>query len=78
MRILEVHEFGKESYQERYSGTRYEVEMIPRMQIQLIVEDNRADEVIEIIQRSAVTGRAGDGLIVVSPVERTIPVDGSQ
>lgn len=70
MTISEVKGFGRQKgHQEIYRGAEYQVDFIPKIKIELIVEADRAQEVIETIQNKAKTGKIGDGKIFVLPVE---------
>ncbi len=52
----------------------YSVDMLPKVKLEVVVSDKNADEVIDIILKSARTGNIGDGKIFVLPVERAIRV----
>lgn len=58
----------------QYRGGAITVDLIPKVQIEIVVKDNDAGSVIGIIMRSARTGKIGDGRIFVLPVERSIKV----
>mgnify|MGYP000957621082 FL=1 len=53
----------------QYRGKKIEVDMIPKMEIDMVVKDEDVRPIIDIIRRSARTGKFGDGRIFVSPVE---------
>jgi nitrogen regulatory protein P-II 1 len=58
----------------QYRGGSIEVDLIPKIKLEIVVKDEDAAKVIEIIKTSAKTGRIGDGRIFVIPVERSIRV----
>ena len=75
MTISEVHGFGRQrGHEELYRGAAYPVRLVPKLKIEVIVEDGKASTLIEAIRHSAATGRIGDGKIWVSPLEETIRI----
>jgi nitrogen regulatory protein P-II 1 len=58
----------------QYRGGAINVDMIPKVQIEIVVKNKDADSVIQIICMSARTGKIGDGRIFVLPVEKSIKV----
>ena len=70
MTISEVKGFGRQKgHQEIYRGAEYQVDFIPKIKIELIVEADRTQDVLDLIQEKARTGKIGDGKIFVLPVE---------
>jgi len=66
--VREVKGFGRQkSYLDRYGDTEYALAFLPKVEIQLWVDDARVDEVVERIVEVARTGRMGDGKIFVLP-----------
>jgi nitrogen regulatory protein P-II 2 len=66
MIVSEVKGFGKQKSQtERYRGAEYAVSYLPRLKIEIAVSEDLAGQVVHAIQRSAATGRIGDGKIFV-------------
>lgn len=61
-------------WKEYYRGSEVIVNMLPKVKIEMVVEDARADEVVELICRTARTGEVGDGKIFVSPIEECIRI----
>ncbi|HIH69084.1 MAG TPA: P-II family nitrogen regulator [Methermicoccus shengliensis] len=57
-----------------YRGKAIEVDLLPKVKIELFVDDESVDALVDTIRRSAHTGKAGDGRIFVSPVERSVKV----
>ena len=70
MTISEVRGCGRQKgHQEIYRGAEYEVDLIPKVKIEVVVEDEQLGQVMEAIQRNAQTGKIGDGKIFVSPID---------
>lgn len=66
--VREVKGFGRQkSYLDQYGDSEYSMAFLPKVEIQLWVEDARVDEVIDRITGAARTGRMGDGKIFVMP-----------
>ncbi|HCP01281.1 MAG: transcriptional regulator [Alphaproteobacteria bacterium] len=62
--VTEVKGYGRQKGQtEIYRGAEYAVSFLPKVKIEVVVDDNQADDAIEAIARSAKTGRIGDGKI---------------
>jgi nitrogen regulatory protein P-II 1 len=75
MTISEVKGFGRQKgHTEIYRGAEYTIDFVPKAKIELIVTDDLAPQVIETIERSAKTGKIGDGKVFVSPVEEVIRI----
>ena len=71
----EVKGFGRQKgHTELYRGAEYVVDFLPKVKLEVVVEDNMAEKTIEAIVRAAQTGRIGDGKIFVSPVEDAIRI----
>jgi nitrogen regulatory protein P-II 1 len=75
MTISEVKGYGRQKgHKEIYRGAEYVVDFIPKVKIEIIVDTDRADKVVEAIQKAANTGKIGDGKIFVFAVEEVIRV----
>ena len=75
MTILEVRGFGRQKgHTEIYRGAEYKIDFVPKIMIQIIVDDERANQVVEIIEQTARTGTIGDGKIFVIPIEETVRI----
>lgn len=75
MTVTEVKGFGRTGgKQEVYRGSAYVVDFVPKVKIEIVVRDEDAHQVIEVIERSARTGRIGDGKIFTEPVEGAVRV----
>ncbi|MDA0704739.1 MAG: P-II family nitrogen regulator, partial [Proteobacteria bacterium] len=59
---------------ELYRGAEYVVDFLPKVKIELVLEDSLVDRAVEAIQRAAHTGRIGDGKIFVSVIEDVIRI----
>jgi nitrogen regulatory protein P-II 1 len=70
MTIYEARGFGRQKgHREVYRGAEYEVGFIPKLKIDVVVDDAMADEVVHIIQKTACTHKIGDGKIFVLPMD---------
>jgi len=75
MTVSEVKGYGRQKgHTEIYRGAEYAVDFIPKLKIEIVLEDDRLAEVIEVIQKSASTGKIGDGKIFILPVDEAIRV----
>ncbi len=75
MTVTEVKGFGRQKgHTELYRGAEYMVDFLPKMKIELVVDDDTVERVIEAIIKTARTGKIGDGKIFVSSVERAIRI----
>ena len=75
MTISEVKGYGRQKgHKEIYRGAEYVVDFIPKIKIEIVVEDERADAVVDRIQVAANTGKIGDGKIFVLTVDEAVRV----
>ena len=73
--ISEVRGYGRQKgHTETYRGSEYRIEFIPKMKIEVVVEDNSADKVVDAILKTAKTGQVGDGKIFISSVDEVIRI----
>ncbi|MCU1498778.1 MAG: glnB [Acidimicrobiales bacterium] len=73
--VSEVQGFGRQAgHTEVYRGTEYQIDFVPKVRIELVVEDHDADRIIEVITTAARTGKIGDGKIWVTHVERLVRI----
>jgi nitrogen regulatory protein PII len=73
--MTEVKGFGRQKgYTEVYRGVQYEVRFLPKVKIELAVEDEKLEQVLDAIQSSARTGDIGDGKIFVTGLEDAIRI----
>jgi nitrogen regulatory protein P-II 1 len=75
MTVTEVKGFGRQKgHTELYRGAEYNVDFLPKVKIELIVENQQVERCIEAIVNTAQTGKIGDGKIFVYDVERVIRI----
>lgn len=75
MTITEVKGFGRQrGHKEIYRGAEYQVDFVPKIKLDLVVDDALADQVVDIISKTANTGKIGDGKIFVLPVGEVIRI----
>lgn len=68
--MSEVQGFGRQGgHTETYRGAEYQVDLVPKVRIEILVDDDEALRVVETIVESARTGRIGDGKVWVMPIE---------
>ena len=73
--VTEVKGFGRQKgHTELYRGAEYVVDFLPKVKIDAAVRDDIVDQVIEAIEKSASTGKIGDGKIFVFPLEQVIRI----
>ncbi len=75
MTVTEVKGFGRQKgHTEVYRGAEYVVDFLPKIKIEIAVPDEKAGQVVDAIQKTANTGRIGDGKIFVLPLEDVIRI----
>ena len=75
MTVTEVKGFGRQKvHTEIYRGSEYTVDFLPKIKIEIVVPDGLVHQVLEAIEKSAKTGRIGDGKIFVVPVEEAVRI----
>lgn len=73
--ISEVRGYGRQKgHTETYRGAEYQIEFVPKLKIEIIVEDSKLDKAVEAILRSARTGQVGDGKIFISDIQEVIRI----
>ena len=73
--VLEAKGFGRQKgHTELYRGAEYVVDFLPKVKIELVVDDDMAERAVDAILQAAHTGRIGDGKIFIIPVEEAIRV----
>ena len=73
--ISEVRGYGRQKgHTETYRGSEYRIEFVPKMKIEVVVEDSKVDKVVDAISKTAKTGQVGDGKIFISKVEDVIRI----
>jgi nitrogen regulatory protein P-II 1 len=75
MTVSEVRGFGRQKgHKEQYRGTEYTVDFLPKVKMEVVVGDDDAEQVIEVIQQTSRTGQIGDGKIFVFDLENMIRI----
>jgi nitrogen regulatory protein P-II 1 len=73
--ITEAKGFGRQKgHTELYRGAEYIVDFLPKVKIDIVLEDDLVDQAVDAILSSASTGRIGDGKIFISPIEEVIRI----
>jgi nitrogen regulatory protein PII len=75
MTVTEVKGFGRQKgHTELYRGAEYVVDFLPKVKLELVVNEDQLDRCIDTISKAARTGKIGDGKIFVYPVEQVIRI----
>ena len=75
MTITEVRGFGRQKgHTEMYRGTEYAVDFVPKVKLEVVVDDDAVQNVIDTVMRSAQTGQIGDGKIFITDLADTIRI----
>ena len=75
MTVFEVRGFGRQKGQvERYRATEFKVDFLPKVMVEVVVDDAKLDAALATIQQAAQTGEIGDGKIFVLPVENAVRI----
>ena len=73
--VTEVKGFGRQKgHTELYRGAEYVVDFLPKMKVEVVLEDELVERAADAISKAANTGKIGDGKIFVSPVEQAIRI----
>jgi nitrogen regulatory protein P-II 1 len=73
--VLEAKGFGRQKgHTELYRGAEYVVDFLPKVKLELVIEDEMVEKAVEAIRTAAQTGRIGDGKIFVSPIEEAVRI----
>ena len=73
--VTEVKGFGRQKgHTELYRGAEYVVDFLPKIKVEVVLDDGQSEQAIEAITKAARTGRIGDGKIFVSEVEQAIRI----
>src|ERR1700743_826681 len=73
--VTEAKGFGRQKgHPELYRGAEYVVDFLPKVKIEVVMEDSMVERAVEAIQQSAHTGRIGDGKIFISSIEEAIRI----
>ncbi len=75
MTVTEVKGFGRQKgHTELYRGAEYVVDFLPKVKIELALDDAMVEQVVEAITKAAQTGKIGDGKIFISPLDEIIRI----
>ena len=73
--VTEVRGFGRQKgHTELYRGAEYVVDFLPKVKLEVVVDDERCDEIVDAIVEVARTGTIGDGKVFVSPIEVAVRI----
>ena len=73
--VLEAKGFGRQKgHTELYRGAEYVVDFLPKVKIEVVIDDTMTEKVVEAIQNAAQTGRIGDGKIFISTIDEAIRI----
>jgi len=75
MTITEVRGFGRQKgHTEMYRGTEYRVDFVPKVKLEIVVDDGKVSSLIAAISKAAQTGQIGDGKIFVSTLDDVVRI----
>ncbi len=75
MTVSEVQGYGRQKgHTEVYRGAEYSVDFVPKIRVEVVVDDNLVDKVVDTLVDAARTGKIGDGKVWVTPVETVVRV----
>ena len=75
MTVCEVKGFGRQKgHTEIYRGSEYTVDFLPKIKLEIVVDDDELDKILDAIVNSAQTGKIGDGKLFVIPVEQSVRI----
>lgn len=75
MTVSEVKGFGRQGgHTETYRGSEYQIEFVPKMKMELVIDDADVDRVVDAIVSAASTGKIGDGKVWVTSVEQIVRI----
>jgi len=73
--ISEARGFGRQrGHTETYRGAEYNIEFVPKVQIEIVADDDSVDRIVDAVQRAASTGKIGDGKIWVTTIDRLVRI----
>ena len=75
MTVTEVRGFGRQGgHTETYRGAEYQIDFVPKVAIDVVVDDGHVDAVVDTITQAAATGKIGDGKVWVTDTERLVRI----
>jgi nitrogen regulatory protein PII len=73
--ITEVRGYGRQKgHKETYRGSEYHIEFVPKIKIEVVVDDSLAESVVDVILKNAQTGQVGDGKIFITEITEAIRI----
>jgi len=73
--LTEVKGFGRQGgHTETYRGTEYQIDFVPKVKVEVVIDDGDADSVVDAIAKAAGTGKIGDGKIWVTTVDALVRI----
>ena len=73
--VTEVKGYGRQKgHTEVYRGAEYDIDFVPKVKIEVAVDESVVDQVVEVIANTARTGKIGDGKIFVTPIEKAVRI----
>ena len=77
--VSEVRGFGRQGgHTETYRGAEYKIDFVPKVQVDVVVDDGDPDSVVDTIVQAAATGKIGDGKVWITSVERIVRIRTSE
>jgi nitrogen regulatory protein P-II 1 len=75
MTVSEASGYGRQKgHTEVYRGAEYTVDLVPKVRLEVLLDDSDVDDVVEVIVKTSQTGRIGDGKVWVTPVDTVVRV----
>jgi nitrogen regulatory protein P-II 1 len=75
MTVTEASGYGRQrGHTEVYRGAEYTVDLVPKVRVEVLVEDDDFEDVLDVVVKAAQTGKIGDGKVWVTPVETAVRV----
>ncbi|HYI62343.1 MAG TPA: P-II family nitrogen regulator [Acidimicrobiales bacterium] len=73
--VTEVKGFGRQGgHTETYRGTEYKIDFVPKVKLEVVIDDAEVDRVVQAVVAAAATGKIGDGKVWVTPVESIVRI----
>ncbi len=73
--VTEVKGFGRQGgHTETYRGTEYQIDFVPKVKLEVVIDDVEMDKVVDVLVAAAATGKIGDGKVWVTPVEAIVRI----
>ena len=73
--VTEVKGFGRQGgHTETYRGSEYQIDFVPKIKIELVVDDDAVDSVVDAVKTAATTGKIGDGKIWITDLDRLVRI----